>query len=175
MKYLQQHWGNGGSTNVLPLWQGSLHRSTWHLAACESIERFGLCCGCPRDVQILLKWPGSEWNQTTPQVPYWDLVGGCLLPAHFPSFPGIEEYQPRLQNTHSIHRWTRSKILERGVVSFPEGGCKFFESEGYPPWTPKNFRLRQSLFLTEPILIKFHALNDSISSAQAKNFHKWCN
>ena len=33
------------------------------------------------------------------------------------------------------HRWTRSKILEGGVVSFPEGGGgKFFESEGgYPP------------------------------------------
>ena len=39
-----------------------------------------------------------------------------------------------------IHRWTRSKILEGGVVSFPEGRCKFFKSEGgYPPLTPKKF------------------------------------
>ena len=42
------------------------------------------------------------------------------------------------ENGHEDHRWTRSKILEGGVVSFPEGGgCKFFESEGgYPPLTP---------------------------------------
>ena len=113
---------------ILPLWQGSLHRSTWHLAACESIELFELCCGCPRDVQILLKWPGSEWNQTTLQVPFWDPVGGCPLLAHFPGFPGIEEYQLRLQNTHIIkytvnnspsHKQSISRTMAWGFTFVP--------------------------------------------------------
>ena len=28
------------------------------------------------------------------------------------------------------HRWKRSKIPERSGFYFPEGGCKFFQSEG---------------------------------------------
>ena len=54
--------------------------------------------------------------------------------------------------TYYYHRWTRSKIPKGGAVSFPEGGCKFFESEGgYPPLNPKKiFRLRHLLFLTVP-------------------------
>ena len=58
------------------------------------------------------------------------------------------------------------------MVSFPEvGGCKFFESEGgYHPLKPKKFRLRHSLLLTEPLLIKYQPVNDIVSLPQAKIF-----
>ena len=70
------------------------------------------------------------------------------------------------------HRWTRSKILEGGVVSFPEGeGCKFFESEGgYPPPDPPKIFACGSHYFYITFFIKFHALNGIVSPPQAKIF-----
>ena len=49
----------------------------------------------------------------------------------------------------SDHRWTRSKILEGGVVSFPEGGGVNFSSQRgvTPPDPPKNFDCGSHYFL----------------------------
>ena len=74
-------------------------------------------------------------------------------------------------NGGEICRWTRSKILEGGVVSFPEGGCNFFKSEGgYPPLTPKKFSPAAVTIFYSTFFIKFHALNGIVSPLQAKIF-----
>ena len=56
-----------------------------------------------------------------------------------------------------------------GVVSFPEGGCKFFKSEGgYPPSNPKKFLAAAHVIFDSSFFIKNNTLNDIISPPQAK-------
>ena len=58
------------------------------------------------------------------------------------------------------------------MVSFPEGGCKFFKSEGGypPPSTPKFFSPAAHVIFDSSFFIKNNALNDIVSPAQAKIF-----
>ena len=74
------------------------------------------------------------------------------------------------------HRWTRSKILEGGVVSFPEwGGVNFSNQRGVtPPSTPKKFSpaAHFTIIFDCTFFINNNALNDIVSPPQAKIFIK---
>ena len=57
------------------------------------------------------------------------------------------------------------------MVSFPEGGCKFFKSEGgYPTLIPKIFPHAAHVIFDNSFFIKNNALNYIVSPPQVKIF-----